>query len=274
MRCDNAEPDSRLVRDFLLQILGELLVTLHRDDRERVQVMAAQALALLVHAEPEAASDRLPAFPLRADLAQRADLKDIRIVPSLLQRGMRKDEPEVGVEREQLLLVFHDEVVGALRVVAIGLVVLGRVRPAPVPVDREVAVMNRFRIRDRVHAREQFGELGKPGGAAILLLEHDRVFSLHRVSVIVVGAVMLDPVDEEETEHLHTGGGQPLLLQKMLVDRPADHQALHDVRIDVAHRFAHAQEGFRSLAPHLQQGRRCRRPGSPRCGSPGIPLCR
>jgi cobalamin synthase len=48
-----------------------------------------------------------------------------------------------GVSKaEQLLLVLHDQVVGPLGVVAVACVVLGRVGPAALLVDGEVAVVH------------------------------------------------------------------------------------------------------------------------------------
>ena len=67
---DDAEADSRVLLDFLLKVFGELLVALGRDHGQRVHVEAAQPLALLVHTEPQAAADGLPALALGAHLAQ------------------------------------------------------------------------------------------------------------------------------------------------------------------------------------------------------------
>lgn len=69
MRLDDAEADAGLRFDFLLQVLGEVLEALSRDDREGVDVESAPALAVLVDAQPEAATDRLTAPSLGADVA-------------------------------------------------------------------------------------------------------------------------------------------------------------------------------------------------------------
>ena len=100
---DNAKTDPRILLDFLLQILGELFVALHRHHSECVDLEAADALALLIDAQAQAAADRLPALALGAYLAQGADLKDVGVVPTLLQRGMGEDELELGLEAQQLL---------------------------------------------------------------------------------------------------------------------------------------------------------------------------
>ena len=50
VRLHDTEANPRILLDFLLQVLGELFVALHRDDRERIDVEAAQALAVLVDA--------------------------------------------------------------------------------------------------------------------------------------------------------------------------------------------------------------------------------
>ena len=53
-RLDDAEADARLCLDLLLQVLGELLVALRGDDGQRIDLEAAQALALLVDAQAQA----------------------------------------------------------------------------------------------------------------------------------------------------------------------------------------------------------------------------
>ena len=147
MLLDDAEADAGVLLDLLLKVLGELLVALRGDDRQRVDVKAAQPFALLVHAKPQAAADRLAALPFGAHLAQGADLEDVRVVPALAQRRVGEDELQLGLEAQQLLLVLHDQVVGALGVVAVALVVLGRVGPGSLLVDGEIAVVDLGRRR-------------------------------------------------------------------------------------------------------------------------------
>ena len=96
MLLDDAEADAGVVLDLLLQVLGELLVALGGDDRERVDVEAAQALALLVDAQTQAAADRLAALALGAHLAQRANLEDVRVVPAFAQGGVGEDELQLA----------------------------------------------------------------------------------------------------------------------------------------------------------------------------------
>ena len=129
MLLHDAEADAGVGLDLLLEVLGELLVALGGDDGERVDLEAAQALALLVDAETQAAADGLAALALGAHLAQGANLEDVRVVPALAQGGVGEDELQRRLEAQQLLLVLHDQVVGALGVVAVALVVLGGVRP-------------------------------------------------------------------------------------------------------------------------------------------------
>ncbi len=124
----DAEADAGVGLDLLLEVLGELLVALGGDDGQRVDVEAAQPFALLVDAQPQAAPDGLAAFPLGAHLAEGANLEDVRVVPALAQRRVGEDELQLGLEAQQLLLVPHDQVVGAFGVVAVALVVLGGVR--------------------------------------------------------------------------------------------------------------------------------------------------
>ena len=94
----DAEADARVLLDLLLEVLGKLLIALGGDDGERVDLEAAQPLAILVHAETQAAADGLAAFALGAHFAQGADLKDVRVVPALLQRGVGEDELQRRLE--------------------------------------------------------------------------------------------------------------------------------------------------------------------------------
>ena len=84
VRLDDAEADAGVVLDLLLQVLGELLVALRRDDGERVDLEAAQALAFLIDAEAQTPTDGLPPLALGLNVAQRADLEDVGVVPALL----------------------------------------------------------------------------------------------------------------------------------------------------------------------------------------------
>jgi len=102
------------VFDLLLEVLSELLIALSGHHGERVHVKPAQAFALLVHAEPQAAPDGLAALALGAHLAQGADLEDVRVVPAFAQRRVGEDELQGRLEAEQLLLVPHDEIVGVI----------------------------------------------------------------------------------------------------------------------------------------------------------------
>ena len=81
---DDAEADAGVLLDLLLQVLGELLVALGRDHGQRVDLEAAQPLALLVHAQAQAAADGLAPLALGADVAQGADLEDVGVVPAFL----------------------------------------------------------------------------------------------------------------------------------------------------------------------------------------------
>ena len=117
----DAEADARVGLDFLLEVLGKLLIALGGDDRQRVHVESAQALALLVHAEPQAAPDGLAALALGAHFAQGANLEDVRVVPALLERRVGEDELQRRLEAQQLLLLPHDQVVGSLGIVAVRL---------------------------------------------------------------------------------------------------------------------------------------------------------
>ncbi len=89
---DDPELDPGILLDFLLQVLGELLVALGGDYSQRVDVEPAQTFAFLIDTEPEAPTNRLPALALSTDLAQRANLKHVGIVPAFLQGRVGEDE--------------------------------------------------------------------------------------------------------------------------------------------------------------------------------------
>ena len=122
MLLDNSELNAGILLDFLLEILGELLIAFGCDYRKRVDLEPAQPLALLVDAQPQASADRLPPLAFRAHFAKGANLKNVRIVPALLEGRVGEDELELRLKAQELLLVFHDQAVGALRVVPAGLV--------------------------------------------------------------------------------------------------------------------------------------------------------
>ena len=69
----DAEADAGVFLDLLLEVLGELLVALGGDDGQRVDLEAAQALALLVDAEAQAAADGLAALAL-GPISRRAQI--------------------------------------------------------------------------------------------------------------------------------------------------------------------------------------------------------
>ena len=141
----DAEANAGVVLDLLLQVLGELLVALGGDHGQRVDLEAAQALAVLVHAQAQAAADGLAALALGPHVAQGANLEDVRIVPAFAQRGVGEDELERRLEAQQLLLVPHDQVVGVvvgLRVASGVFEHLDRLAADLLLVDGEVAVVN------------------------------------------------------------------------------------------------------------------------------------
>ena len=152
---------------------------------------------MLVHAQAQAASEGLAAFPFAADVAQGANLEDVGIVPALAQGRVREDEFQRRVETEQLLLVLHNQAVGAFSVVAVTLIVLGGIRPGPFLIDREVAVMNIGDGRIPVDLFKQAQIIGMIHQALVFLLEHQCVLAFLRLAAGVVLAVMGHGVDEE-----------------------------------------------------------------------------
>ena len=131
----NSKADAGLLLNFLLQILGKLLVAFHRNHGQRIYLEAPQPVAILVDTQPQTAPDCLAPLALRAHLAQRANLKHIRVVPAFTQRAVGKNKFQRGFKRQQFFLLFHNQVVCPLGVVAVALIVLLRVCPAAIPVD-------------------------------------------------------------------------------------------------------------------------------------------
>src|ERR1019366_5742896 len=100
VRLHDAEADPGFVLDLLLELLGKLFVALGRDHRQGVDLEAAEALAVLVNAEAQAASDRLATLLFRRHFPEGADLEHVRIVPAFAQGGMGKDELQLRVEAQ------------------------------------------------------------------------------------------------------------------------------------------------------------------------------
>src|SRR3546814_6057745 len=115
---DDTEANAGVGLVFLLEVVGEGLIALGRDHRERVDLEATQPFTLLVDAPAQAATDGLAAFPLRADFTQSANLEHVGIVPALFQGGVGKDELDLRLQDYVLFIVVHTEVLVALRSVS------------------------------------------------------------------------------------------------------------------------------------------------------------
>ena len=64
VRHHDAEANAGFVLDLFLEFLGELFVALGRNHSQRVDLEAAQAFAVLIDAETQAASDGLASLLL------------------------------------------------------------------------------------------------------------------------------------------------------------------------------------------------------------------
>ena len=137
---------------------------------------------------------------------------------------MRKDELERCLKSQKLFLLFHNQVVCPLGIVAVSLIILGGVRPRPLFVNREVAFMNFRRVGLHIHVIEQRVVLRSGGGLSVFGLEHLRVFALHWRSIFAVLAVMLDLIDEEQAQDLHAdlAGQAAQLLAEAELSRAGD----------------------------------------------------
>ena len=146
MRFNNAEFDAGVFLDFGLKVLGKIFIAFGCYYGQGVYIVAAQPLAVLIDAEAQAPSDSLAAFAFTAHVAQGANLEDVRVIPAFAQRRVREDEFELRIETQQLLFVLHDQIIGTLSIVAIGLIIFLGFRPATLFVDREVAIVQSFNI--------------------------------------------------------------------------------------------------------------------------------
>ena len=103
--------------DLLLILRGESLVGFVGDDGEEIDFISflrafglVNALAKLVAADAQAASEFLPLLDVAVGLVERGDVEDVGIVPADAERGMGKDEFNRVFKREQLILLAQDAV--------------------------------------------------------------------------------------------------------------------------------------------------------------------
>ena len=200
MRLNDTKADSGILLDLALQVLGKLFIALPRHHRQRIHLKAAQALPALIDAKTQPAPDSLPPFPLGANIAQSANLEHIRVIPSLAQRRMGENEPERLVETQQLLLIPHDEIVCAFGIITINLGILGCVHPSAFPVYREITVMNHLGGSRQARFPEQRAVIRVSREPLVLLLEHLRIIALDCMTVLIIPAVPLHAIDEEQAE--------------------------------------------------------------------------
>ena len=160
---------------------------------------------------------------------------------------MGEDELQRRTEGQQLLLLLHDQVVGAFGILPVTRIVLGGVSPAAFLVDGEITVVHFFGGGLQVDLGKQTLVSRQLGGTAIFLLEHLRIHTLDRLAVRIVLTVLVHRVDEEQAQHLDPQRTQMLFLVQVLLDRAADHLALHGQRI-------HITVGLARLQKHLATG--------------------
>ena len=172
------------------------------------QKIGIHALPLLVHTQAESPSHFLPFAGFRIALFQRADLEHVRIVPSFAQRRVRKDKAYRFTEREQPLLVLHDQVVGIGVHTLPGASFHFSVHELILPfVDGEISRMC-FVCRDRLQVTDigifaNF-QLQAVHHIVVLLLEHIRIGTVKRIAGSIVLLVFGHFVDKKEAQHLNT----------------------------------------------------------------------
>ena len=172
-------------------------------------------MPVLVHRQPQAAADLLPLLHRAPRLVERADLEDVRVVPAFAQGGVAEDEAQRLVERQQPLLVLHDEVVDLV----VGLGVAPRVLEHALLVLGEVAVVQPLhRLLEPLQCliARLLGQLGQLASNASANLP------LRRLPGFVVVAVVGHAVDEEQAEHLDARAADLQLLLQVLLDGVLD----------------------------------------------------
>src|SRR3546814_12469808 len=91
---DDTEANAGVGLDFLLEVVGDGLIALGRDHRERVDLEAPQPSTLRVAAQTPAATDGLPASPPRAGFTHGANPAHVGIVHATFQRERGTDNRE------------------------------------------------------------------------------------------------------------------------------------------------------------------------------------
>jgi hypothetical protein len=101
----DAEPDAGIGLDFLLQVLGELLIAFRGYDGQRID-RRSRAIA-----RPSDSRTRRKPRPMVwrrsrsvCHLAQGANLEHVRIIPTLAQRGVGEDEFQRRIEANNFSL--------------------------------------------------------------------------------------------------------------------------------------------------------------------------
>ena len=160
---------------------------------------------------------------------------------------MAEDELQGRLEPEETFLVLHDQVVGPLGVIPVGLVVFLGIRPRPLLVDGEVALVGVGRQEVGVLILQQGCVFRQLDGPSVFGLEQLGVFALDGHAIRDLLAVFVHVVDEEEAQHLDPHGVQAQFLVQVLLDGPADHLLLDGLG-------GHAADGLPDLQPPLGSG--------------------
>lgn len=120
---------------------------------------------------------------------ERANLKDVGVVPAFPKRGVRENETQRLGRIEQALLVAHDKTVGVIIISGIAPRVLG----STLLVLREISVVNLLRFE----RRQPF--VDRPSGQfAIRFLKPLADLAKAGRAVIVIDAIVCHAVDEKE----------------------------------------------------------------------------
>src|SRR5437016_5222957 len=77
----NTKPNASIGLNLPLEILGELLIALSRNDSKRVHIKAMKTITILIDTQAQAATNGLSALSFSLDITQSANLEYIGVVP-------------------------------------------------------------------------------------------------------------------------------------------------------------------------------------------------
>ena len=235
---------------LFLQSINERTVVLVGDDGQFVGVMYGIAQAFLVHAvaviinaDSQTATDFLPFGGAGIGVTQRADLEHIGIVPTFAQGRMGEDESCRLIETQQAFFVLQNQVVSRDVVRCILAAFHLTINRMAFLVDGEIAVVylcsretTQVSLIIVLKQSQVFVQI-----AIVFILKHLPQRTLHLVPVRVIALVVGHLVDEEQRKGLDALLEQGSFLLKMRLDGFPNLYQLDGFLADIAHHLALTQ---------------------------------